>query len=115
MESLPRASCLYFRSFALPCANECSCGFISAPSLQMTFKLPAPFFHDADGRHGRGVAERTEGSPQHVFGKIRDELDVFLTPQTGVEALQCLPQPRGTFAARNAPPARFVGIEVHDT
>ena len=80
----------------------------------MTFKLSAPFLHDADGRHGRGVAERTEGSPKHVFGKVRDEIDVFLTPQTGVEALQGLPQPSGTFPARNAPSAGFVGVEVHD-
>src|SRR2546429_4362855 len=66
--------CLCFWSFTLPGANERAGGFIWATPPQMTFKLSAPFLHDADGRHGRGVAERTEGSPKHVFGKVRDEI-----------------------------------------
>src|SRR2546430_11782690 len=80
----------------------------------MIFKLVAPFFHDADGRHRCGVTEGAERAAQHVFRKVSDEVDVLFATETGVKALEGLAQPGGPFAAGDAPAAGFMGVEVHD-
>src|SRR6516225_6392235 len=80
----------------------------------MIFKLVAKLFHDADGGHGCGVAERTKCAAQHVRGKIADKADVFRPAVARVKTVQSLLQPGGSFAAGNAPAAGFMGVEVHD-
>ena len=43
----------------------------------MFFELVTPFVHNADGRQGGGIPERTESPAQHVLGKIADNVDIL--------------------------------------
>src|SRR6266851_303433 len=69
------------RASPLPCSNQRIGGFEGTASLQMLFKLIAPFLHDADGRHRRCVAQRTERAAQHVFRQVGNHVDVFPAPE----------------------------------
>src|SRR5262249_27492832 len=90
-------------------------GFVvGAASLQMVRKLVAEFLHDADGGHRRGITERTEGAAQHVIRKVADQVDILSAAQAGVKSLQHFVEPACSFAARDAPAAGFVRVEVHD-
>ena len=82
--------------------------------LEMILKLVPPLLHDADRGQRRGVAERAERAPEHVLRKLVDQRDVFLAAAALVEAVEHLAQPRGAFAAGNAPAAGFVRVEMHD-
>src|SRR3954464_4004128 len=41
-------------------------------SIQVRLEFIAEFFHNRDGRHRRGVTQRTESATQHIFGEIAD-------------------------------------------
>src|SRR5690349_5798091 len=66
-------------------------------------ELVAEFFEEADHRHGRGVAERAEGAPQHVFGEVAHIVDVLRGAVALVEARHGLLQPVGALTAGDAP------------
>src|SRR6266851_2192660 len=80
----------------------------------MLLEFVAPLLHDADGGQRRGVAERAKRAAQHIFGDVADEVDIFGTPEAGVEAIEHLAQPGGAFAAGDAPAAGLVRVEMHD-
>src|SRR5271170_5385738 len=80
----------------------------------MIFEFVAPFLDDADGRQSRGIAERAESAPEHIFRKLVDQWNIFGAAAALVETVEHLAQPGGAFAAGNAPAAGFVRIEVHD-
>src|SRR5260370_16031152 len=80
----------------------------------MLLEFVAPLLHDADGRQRGGIAERAERAPQHILGEVADKVDIFGTPEAGMEAIEHLAQPGGPFAAGNAPAAGFVRVEMHD-
>src|SRR5277367_781037 len=80
----------------------------------MVFEFVAPFLDDADGRQGRGIAERAESAPEHIFGKFVDQRNIFGAAAALVETVEHFAQPGGAFAAGNAPAAGLVRIEVHD-
>src|SRR5271154_3783867 len=89
-------------------------GFVRAFPVQMVFKFVAPFLDDADGRQSRGIAERAESAPEHIFGKLVDQRNIFGAAPSLVETVEHFAQPGGAFAAGNAPAAGLVRIEVHD-
>jgi hypothetical protein len=78
----------------------------------MIFKLLAKFFDESDGRHGSGVAERTESAAQHVFRKVLDVVDVAGRAKAGVETRERFFEPVGAFAAGNTPAAALVRIKT---
>src|SRR5882724_3474479 len=80
----------------------------------MIFKLFTKLLHDRNRGHGRRVAQRTESTPQHVFRKILNVVDVFLDAATRVKAVQRLLQPVRAFAAGNTPATTLVLVELHD-
>ncbi len=80
----------------------------------MIFKFVAPFLHDADGRQRRGIAERAESAPEHIFRKLVNQRNIFRAAAALVEAVEHFAQPGGAFAAGNAPAAGFVRVKMHD-
>jgi len=82
--------------------------------VQMVFKFVAPFLDDADGGQSRGIAERAESAPEHIFRKLVNQRDIFRATAAFVEAVEHLTQPGGAFAARNAPAAGFVRVKMHN-
>src|SRR5580704_7442693 len=77
-------------------------GFVRAFPVQMVFEFVAPFFNDADGRQRRGIAERAEGAPEHIFRKLVNQWDIFRAAAAFVETVEHLAQPGGAFTAGNA-------------
>src|SRR6266849_5315152 len=80
-------------------------GLVRALAAQVLFKLMPPFLHEADRGQRRGVAQRTECTPQHVLGQLVDQRDIFAAPAAFVEAVEHLAQPGRAFPTRNAPAA----------
>src|SRR3954471_5179116 len=74
-------------------------------AVQVIFEFVAELLHDGDGRHGGGIAERAEGTTQHVLRNIADQVNVRTGAVPFVEARENFLQPGGAFAARDAPPA----------
>src|SRR5271170_405479 len=89
-------------------------GFISAFPVEVVFKFVAPFLDDADGGQSRGIAERAESAPEHIFRKLVDQRNIFRASAAVVEAVQQFAQPGGAFAAGDAPAAGFVRVKMHD-
>ena len=83
-------------------------GFVA---FDVVFKLFAELLDEADGGHGRCVAERAEGAAHHVFGEVLDVVDVFLVAAAVVDAGEGLLDPVGALAAGDAPAAGFVLVE----
>src|SRR6185503_19229310 len=111
----PRIWDLGFGIWLSSCHHQLRCSFIRARfSKQVRFKLVAKFFHDGDGGQRRGIAQRAERPPQHVLREIADQDDIVALAEPVVKTLQDLSQPRGSFAAGNAPAAALVGVEAHD-
>src|SRR5581483_12076476 len=82
-------------------------------SFQVVFKFLPELFHERDRRHRCRISKRAEGSSEHVFRQVLDIIDVFLDAASGMESLQSLPQPVCPFAARDAPSAALMLIELH--
>ena len=59
---------------------------VGAFPLQVVFEFVPPFFHDADRRHCRGIAQRAKSLAQHVFSKLADQS----------EYLRCVRRRRGS-------------------
>src|SRR6266852_6201113 len=80
----------------------------------MLLELVAPLLHDADGGQRGGIAERAERATKHILGEVADKVDIFGSPEAGMEAIEHLAQPGGPFAAGNTPAAGLVRVEMHD-
>src|ERR1700722_7274237 len=80
----------------------------------MIFEFVLPFFDDADGRHGSGVAERAKRAAEQILCEFAEQRDIFGAPFAAVETVEHTAHPGGAFAAGNAPAAGFVGVEMHD-
>src|SRR5580658_10951332 len=89
-------------------------GMVGALAVEMIFELVAPFLDDAHRGQRGGVSERAEGAPENVLRKLGDQRNIFLSAGTCVEPVEQFLEPRGAFAAGDAPAAGFVRIEMHD-
>src|SRR5579864_5448037 len=72
---------------------------------QIFFEILRELLDNGNGRQGRGVAQRAERPPQHVFGKFAQQRNILAPALAVTVALQNLAQPGGAFAARDAPAA----------
>src|SRR5690242_9266786 len=77
----------------LPRADKRFGGFVRAAPAQVFLEFIAPLLDDADGRQCCSITERAERAPKHVLREIADHVDVFGTPQPGMEALEHFPEP----------------------
>src|SRR6185437_2815364 len=68
-------------------------------AVQMILELSAKFLDERDGRHGRGIAQRAEGTAQHVFSQVLDVVDVLFIAEAGMETRERFLQPVRAFAA----------------
>src|ERR1700730_15178775 len=88
-------------------------GLVGTFPVQMILEFVPPLLHDADRRQGRSVSERAECAPEHVVRRLLDQGDIFCAPTAFVKAVEYLAQPRGAFAAGDAPAAGLMCIEMH--
>src|ERR1700731_3039014 len=89
-------------------------GLVRTLPVQMIFEFVPPLFYDADRRQGRSVSERAERPPEHIFRELVDQANIFGAPTAFVKAVKHFAQPCGAFAARDAPAAGLMRIEMHD-
>src|SRR5262245_30844392 len=83
-------------------------------SFQVLLEFMPPLLHNRHGWNRGSVAQRTEGTAQHVFRQVINVIDVFANAAAGVEADQRFLQPIGAFAAGNTPSATLVPVKLHD-
>src|SRR6266478_1730949 len=83
-------------------------------TCEMLLEFVGPFFDDAYGGQGRRVAQRAESSAQHVFRQLPDQGDIFAAAAAGMEPVEHFAQPIRALAARYAPAARLMSVEMHD-
>src|SRR5438270_10228354 len=83
------------------------------PSFQVVLKFFSEFLYEGDRGHRRGVAQRTEGSAQHVLCEILHVVDIFHHTAATMEADERFLEPIGAFAAGNAPSATLMLVELH--
>ena len=80
----------------------------------MLFEFVPELLEDGERRHGRGVAQRAECIAQDVSRHLVHQIRVFASSQSFVKTVEQLFQPSGALAARHAPTAGLVRVEVHD-
>src|ERR1017187_6928303 len=81
-------------------------------AVDIILKLLAKLLHESQRRHGRRIAQRAERPAHHVLGQVLHVLDVLLLPAALIHARQRLLDPIRAFAARNAPAATLVLVEL---
>src|SRR5437764_8217419 len=83
-------------------------------AVEMIFKLLPPFVNDRDRWECRCISQRAESPASHVVGEVQHLIYILLRAAAVMKARQCLLEPVGPFATRNAPSATFVLIKLHD-
>src|SRR5665213_2901844 len=81
-------------------------------AVQVILKLLAEFLHKGNRRHCRGITQRAERPPQHVFRQVLDVVDILGLAKSGVEPRQRLLQPVSALAAGNTPAATLVLVKT---
>src|SRR5579883_330378 len=99
---LPAPSCAY--QLFVP-------GIRAGLPVQVVFKLFPELLDKSNRRHGRRIAQRAEGTAQHVFRQITDIVEVLVHSAAGMDPSNRLLQPVRSFTARNTPSAAFMLIE----
>src|SRR5271166_2227104 len=83
-------------------------------AVEVVLKFLSKLLHVRNDRHGRRIAQGTERAAEHVLCQIPHVVDIFGDAMARVEACQRLLDPIGAFAARDAPSAAFVLVELDD-
>src|SRR5205085_11149526 len=81
-------------------------------AFEMRVEIVAEFFNEGDGRQRGGVTERTERAAEHILSELTDQHDVAALPHAFMEPHEEFAQPRGAFAAGDAPAAAFMRVEA---
>src|SRR5438093_11749768 len=82
--------------------------------FDVILKLASKLLNITSNRQGCSISQRADGRPHHVEGNVQEVIQILRTSCAIMNSLQNSFQPGGSFAARCALPARFMGVKPGD-
>jgi hypothetical protein len=89
-----------------------SCPYRAASVDNVLRKFIPIFFYEGRGRHGRGIAKRTDGITHNVAADVENQIHIVFVALAMLDAVKNFFHPVAALAAGTALPAGFMSIKT---